>query len=70
LLLRSTEIPPHRPNDLLPPSHSQTPGFSASPPPHFTLGQKKPKKIDSSLGLHSEVPPPGPRPGNTWTWSP
>jgi hypothetical protein len=26
LLLRSTEIRPHRPNDLLPPSNSQTPG--------------------------------------------
>jgi len=26
LLLRSTEIPPHRPNDLLPPSRLSTPG--------------------------------------------
>src|SRR6476469_891408 len=30
LLLRSTEIRPHRPNDLLPPSNSQTPGCRLS----------------------------------------
>ena len=32
LLLRSTEIRPHRPNDLLPPSHSPTPGCSGPVP--------------------------------------
>ena len=37
LLLRSTEIRPHRPNDLLPPSNSQTPGSNPSIPTVYTL---------------------------------
>ncbi len=48
LLLRSTEIRPHRPNDLLPPSNSQTPGCACFCP-LSTLDQKK-------MCFHSRVP--------------
>src|SRR6476646_6197852 len=53
LLLRSTEIRPHRPNDLLPPSDSPTPGCPHPLPPSFlpTLGRL------SIPGPHSGVPP-------------
>ena len=40
LLLRSTEIWPHRPNDLLPPFDSQTLGWLPFHTPHSILGQK------------------------------
>src|SRR6476646_1282942 len=67
LLLRSTEIRPHRPNDLLPPSNSQTPGCY---PPYCTwCFHTWPKKIPF-LGLHSGVPPQPALPPRTWDWEP
>jgi hypothetical protein len=65
LLLRSTEIRPHRPNDLLPPSRSPTPGCCGPHPPLASplfphLAQKN-SKNNPFLGLHSRVlphPPP------------
>ena len=52
LLLRSTEIRPHRPKDLLPPSRSPNPG---SPPPSAFLNTWPKHKLPP--GLHSRVPP-------------
>src|SRR5665811_662509 len=57
LLLRSTEIRPHRPNDLLPPSNSQTPGWLPFHTPHSTLGQK------NEIGIVPGRPGTGPRAG-------
>src|SRR6478672_13248139 len=67
LLLRSTEIRPHRPNDLLPPSNSQTPGCY---PPYCTwCFHTWPKKIPF-LEPHSGVPPQAALPPRTWDWEP
>lgn len=55
LLLRSTEIRPHRPNDLLPPSNSQTPGSLS---PIHTWSSHTwcfPKRHFLLLDLHSGV---------------
>jgi hypothetical protein len=51
LLLRSTEIRPHRPNDLLPPSNSQTLGWLPFHTPHSTLGKKTELECASGLGV-------------------
>jgi hypothetical protein len=50
LLLRSTEIRPHRPNDLLLPKNAQIPGWLPFHTPHSTLGQKKLHPWDSPHG--------------------
>src|SRR3954452_4934473 len=55
LLLRSTEIRSHRPNDLLPPSNSHTPGCHL-PLLHLVFRHLA-KKINPFLGLHSGVTP-------------
>src|SRR5665811_1276494 len=55
LLLRSTEIRPHRPNDLLPPSNSQTPGWLPFHTPHSTLGQKNSTPGNHHTGQHPGV---------------
>ena len=55
LLLRSTEIRPHRPNDLLPPPNSQTLGWLPFHTPHSALGQK------NGVGIVPGRPGTGPR---------
>jgi len=60
LLLRSTEIPPHRPNDLLPPFPLHTPGSQITVP--SLLGQistlhfmpRTPGSTHSTLGQISQ----------------
>jgi len=54
LLLRSTEIRPHRPNDLLPPSNSQTPGWLPFHNQH--LAKKTPPPGLTTRGKHRDTP--------------
>jgi len=58
LLLRSTEIRPHRPNDLLPPSNSQTPGCSPAWPSTLGVFPHLVQKESTLPGLNSGVPLP------------